>query len=145
MTHCDNCDHKNPEDAKFCESCGEKLVMGELKQKLTPCKDCGKEISKNAELCPNCGIRLRKTKQQDHYITKGITTRRDVWVAAALGFFLGPFGYLYLGRYGLCFLMFICGIIIVATLGFWAAPVLWVLWAFHQYMIAKEINEELSE
>ena len=24
MTHCDNCNQKNPEDAKFCESCGEK-------------------------------------------------------------------------------------------------------------------------
>lgn len=142
MVICKHCGEKNSNDAEFCESCGKELKKDI--PKLIPCKDCGKSISKNAEMCPNCGVRLKKTKAEYH-ITKGITTRKSPGTAAILGILFGPLGYLYVGRLGLCILWLIIGIILViATTGI-AAPILWIVWAVHQYSIAKRINEELDE
>lgn len=150
MVTCKHCGEKNPKDAEFCESCGKELKkdMGKKKsednQNLISCKDCGKLISKNAELCPNCGVRLKKTKV-DYNITRGITTKRSLGGAAALGILIGPFGYLYVKRFGLCIGWLIFGIILIAITGGIAAPFLWIGWAVHQYSIAKKINEELGE
>ncbi len=152
MITCKHCGEKNPTGAKFCESCGKELkeIISKTKQEkdkkgnLVPCKDCGKLISKNAELCPGCGVRLNKTKA-DYNITRGITTKRSSGTAAVLGILVGPFGYLYVRRFGLCIAWLIFGIILVAITGGIAAPFLWIGWAVHQYNIAKKINEELGE
>lgn len=148
MIICKECGEKNPEDAKFCEICGKHLKK-EAKTynetNLIPCKECNKPISKNAELCPNCGIRLKKMKHApDYAITRGITTRKSLGLAAVLGLFFGPFGYLYVRRYGLFIFWLIVGSILSVITGGIAAIILWIIWAIHQYSIAKRINEELG-
>src|SRR5919198_1024430 len=47
---CPNCQTVNPDDAKFCENCGNAL------EKL--CPNCGKPVSPNSKFCRNCGYRL---------------------------------------------------------------------------------------
>ncbi len=44
---CPECRHLNPENSKFCNECGSKLV--------TLCPDCGKRNPPRSELCSECG------------------------------------------------------------------------------------------
>lgn len=49
---CPNCQTTNPTSAKFCISCGNKMVSEEH------CPECGGIIVKGAKFCPNCGKKL---------------------------------------------------------------------------------------
>jgi hypothetical protein len=148
MVTCKNCGEKNLKDAKFCESCGKELKETTSKQKseknkqIAPCKDCGKLISKNAEVCPNCGVRLKRSSLNSD-ITRGITKPLKPLLGASGAILIGPFAYLYVRRYVLCVVWLILGgILSVITNGI-AIPFLWIGWACHIYIIAKQINEEL--
>jgi len=141
MVKCKHCKKENKKDAKFCADCGKPLISEKKESNLIPCKDCGKEISKNAEFCPNCGVSLKA--KPDASITKGITKRKDPATAAVLGVLFGPFGYLYLRRYGLFFLWLILSAILI-SLSFVFAPILWIVWGVHMYQTAKEINQQLG-
>jgi ABC-type oligopeptide transport system substrate-binding subunit/class 3 adenylate cyclase len=48
--HCLNCNTENPEQARFCLKCGQKLVLA--------CAACGTELPARAEFCISCGARL---------------------------------------------------------------------------------------
>jgi class 3 adenylate cyclase/tetratricopeptide (TPR) repeat protein len=50
MIICPNCQHKNPESAKFCENCGSILSRA--------CPSCGSAVSLGAKFCGNCGYKL---------------------------------------------------------------------------------------
>ena len=47
---CPNCKTENPENAKFCISCGEKMNTDEVS-----CVSCNKPIGKGVKFCPECG------------------------------------------------------------------------------------------
>jgi len=47
---CPNCSTENPEDARFCMSCGHSLEA--------PCPNCGTELPPNAKFCFNCGFEI---------------------------------------------------------------------------------------
>lgn len=49
---CSACGKSNPEGAKFCLNCGEKLASGKV------CPECGKELAADAKFCPYCGKKL---------------------------------------------------------------------------------------
>ena len=49
---CSVCGKANPEGAKFCLNCGEKLSSGK------ECPECGKELAADAKFCPYCGKKL---------------------------------------------------------------------------------------
>lgn len=49
---CSACGKSNPEGAKFCLECGEKLASGKQ------CPECGKELQPDAKFCPFCGKKL---------------------------------------------------------------------------------------
>ncbi len=47
---CSNCQATNPDDAKFCNNCGNRFNP--------PCPNCGQENPAGAKFCNNCGFRL---------------------------------------------------------------------------------------
>src|SRR6185295_16952052 len=47
---CANCGSQNPEEMKFCEECGTKLVH--------VCPSCGREVRPAAKFCGSCGTSL---------------------------------------------------------------------------------------
>ncbi len=47
---CSNCNHLNPEGARFCQNCGYSLE--------TPCPNCGTSNNLAARFCQNCGRQL---------------------------------------------------------------------------------------
>lgn len=98
--------------------------------KMMHCPDCGNEISENTETCPNCGLKLK--------LAEGISPG----FAAFLGLVIGPFGYVYIGNY----MFFVVGLIgalflILITSGV-IAPLLWMAFGVHQYIIAKDMKKE---
>jgi len=52
---CPKCRHENPEDARFCNGCGEKLEIA--------CPACGKVNPQGSRFCNGCGHDLRKTEE----------------------------------------------------------------------------------
>jgi class 3 adenylate cyclase len=48
--NCPKCQHKNPEDAKFCNECGNKLELA--------CPECGKMNPPGSKFCNGCGQML---------------------------------------------------------------------------------------
>lgn len=115
------------------------------------CKHCGKEIDPKAEICVHCGCRLRSSfstflENSEWTQLRPQRTAKSPGLAGFLGFifgwlFLGPLGYAYLGQWNWFWLTVVISIFAyVFTLGF-AYPLLPFLFAFHQYQMAKELNE----
>lgn len=48
---CPNCSHKNPEEAKFCQNCGQQLAG--------TCTNCGTPNEADAKFCMDCGKPLK--------------------------------------------------------------------------------------
>lgn len=51
---CTNCGYENPDTAKFCNECGEKL------EPETVCPECGCKNKAGAKFCNECGYRFHK-------------------------------------------------------------------------------------
>jgi ABC-type oligopeptide transport system substrate-binding subunit/class 3 adenylate cyclase len=54
---CNNCAFENPEDAKFCQNCGNPLML--------PCPECNTLNSAGVKFCKNCGHALTETTPAD--------------------------------------------------------------------------------
>jgi len=52
---CPQCQFENPDDAKFCNECGNKLEL--------VCPECGKVNQLASKFCSECGYELRKPKE----------------------------------------------------------------------------------
>lgn len=117
------------------------------------CKYCGKEISTQAEICPHCGARVRysvKSSVDRLLETKPIKEEKSPSLAAALGFllgwvFLGPLGYVYLGQWNWFWVTLIAYFIAMIPSFLFIYIFYPFLLAFHQYHMAKELNEKLRE
>ena len=116
------------------------------------CQNCGKEAENGSEYCVQCGSPLdRETVGGKLY--KYELTRlhvpddtRNPGVAASLGFFLGwillgPVGYVYLGQWNWFWLTFVIQIFAIPLTAGVAYILLPVIFAIHQYQMAKELNE----
>ena len=55
---CPKCGTANNVGAKFCQSCGTKLVV-----ETVNCPKCGEKVSVDAKFCPNCGNDMKATKK----------------------------------------------------------------------------------
>lgn len=115
------------------------------------CKYCGKEISTHAEICPHCGARVQYSVKStlDRLLElKTIKEEKSPTLAAALGFLLGwiglgPLGYVYLGQWNWFWVTLIAYfVLLIPSLGL-VLPFYPFLLAFHQYYMAKELNERL--
>jgi hypothetical protein len=119
------------------------------------CRHCGKEIEEKAELCVHCGRRLRSsisTWFENSELTqlKPQMTAKSPGLAGFLGFvlgwipFVGPFGYLYLGQWNWFWLtLVICVVALPLTAGI-AYVIFPFIFAFHQYQMARELNDILG-
>ena len=118
------------------------------------CKNCGKEVDQKAEICVHCGTRLRSSmssflENSEWTQLRPQQTVKSPGLAGFLGFvlgwcLLGPFGYLYLGQWNWFWITIVITIVgYPVTFG-----VAWVLFpfifAFHQYQMAKELNDMLE-
>lgn len=117
------------------------------------CRYCGKEIDEKAEICVHCGRRLRSSifsVLENNEVTRlrPVKEAKSTGLASFLGFFLswillGPVGYLYLGQWNWFWITLVISII-AYPLTFGLAYILFpFVFAFHQYQMAKEINEAL--
>ena len=115
------------------------------------CKHCGMEVEEKAELCVHCGRRLRSsfsTFLDNSELTqlRPQQSNKSPGLAGFLGFILGwfligPVGYLYLGQWN-WFWITIVITIIAYPLTFGIAYVVFpFIFAFHQYQMAKELND----
>jgi hypothetical protein len=118
------------------------------------CKFCAKEIEEKAEICVHCGRRVRSSiasilESSELTRLRPIKEGKSPGLAGFLGFFLswvllGPIGYLYLGQWNWFWITFAITII-AYPLTFGVAYVLFpFIFAFHQYQMAKELNEALE-
>jgi len=118
------------------------------------CKHCGKEVNDKAELCVHCGRRLRSSMSswfENSEVTqlRPQTTPKSPGLAGFLGFllgwvFLGPIGYIYLGQWNWFWLTLIIEIIAYPLTFLLAYPLFPFIFAFHQYQMARELNEALA-
>lgn len=119
------------------------------------CRFCGQEIGEEEQFCPHCGkdqgVALsadlaQKGRKLTRLKLPGET--KNPGAAASLGFFLGwiflgPVGYIYLEQWNWFWLTFILQLFVIPlTLGL-AYIIIPVIFAFHQYQMAKEINERV--
>jgi len=121
------------------------------------CRFCGSEIDDGAEHCPACGRKQRENGEsfsRKLYHTWEVTRlkptdeRKSPGVAAAIGFFfgwifLGPVGYIYLGQWNWFWLTFALQIFAYPLTLMTAYPLLPIVFAIHQYQLAKDINNLL--
>lgn len=55
---CPKCGASNTVGAKFCNSCGGKLIVDTV-----PCPKCGTGVNAEAKFCPECGTSMKATKK----------------------------------------------------------------------------------
>lgn len=118
------------------------------------CQHCGKEIEEGGTFCVYCGKGLeeetRPRGMYGHELTrlKIPEETRNPGIAAAIGFFLGwimlgPVGYVYLGQWNWFWLTFVIQIFAVPLTAGVAYVMLPIVFAIHQYQMARELNDQL--
>jgi len=118
------------------------------------CKHCGKQVDEKTELCPHCGRRLRSSistwfENSELTQVRPQKTAKSPGLAGFLGFvlgwlLLGPVGYIYLGQWNWFWLTLVITIV-AYPLTFGLAYVLFpFIFAFHQYQMAREINDAMA-
>jgi hypothetical protein len=118
------------------------------------CKYCGREVDEKAELCVNCGRRIRSSVSS--FLEGSEFTRlkpqrepKSPGLAGFLGFVLswllmGPVGYIYLGQWNWFFITVVISVVVyILTFGL-AYALFPFVFAFHQYQMARELNETLA-
>lgn len=63
---CSNCGAKNPQEAKFCSSCGTAIERPKVVEKVVEvirCRKCGEKMSVDAQFCPSCGTPVFEQKE----------------------------------------------------------------------------------
>jgi hypothetical protein len=118
------------------------------------CKYCGREVDEKAELCVHCGRRIRSSVAvliSDSELTRLKPQRepKSPGLAGFLGFVLswllmGPVGYIYLGQWNWFFVTVVISVVVyILTFGL-AYALFPFVFAFHQYQMARELNEMLA-
>ena len=117
------------------------------------CQYCGKKAPEESVYCESCGRPFEKAPPGGGKLYAYELTRltvpddtRNPGVAASLGFFLGwillgPVGYIYLGQWNWFWLTFVIQIFAIPLTAGVAYILLPVIFAIHQYQMAKELNE----
>ena len=86
---CPKCGNNNPDNAKFCMGCGEKLDCAEKQKPTIFCPSCGALNFANDEYCVNCLETLKPNKR----IEEKYTEPKNV-IGLLMGIFLGFLGLL---------------------------------------------------
>lgn len=71
---CPQCQHENPETARFCQECGQRLIVR--------CPSCGSEAGLSAKFCPECGQRFSSpgppSEVRDRFVSPQAYTPRHL-------------------------------------------------------------------
>lgn len=77
MKYCTNCGKKLPDNAKFCDECGTKIITEdqadfvERKQeyagKIRKCPSCGADIGSFTAICPECGHEINSSRISNEF------------------------------------------------------------------------------
>ena len=118
------------------------------------CKYCAKEIDEKAEICVHCGRRVRSSitsvlENSELTRLRPVKDPKSPGLAGFLGFFLGwvflgPIGYLYLQQWNWFWITFAITIVAVPLTAGMAYVIFPFIFAFHQYQMAKELNDQLG-
>lgn len=82
---CLSCGNELPDNALFCDNCGQKILQGndhsgnggiegnasEAKTTMNFCGECGAEIEIGTEFCGNCGATINRKTADEHFIFCG--------------------------------------------------------------------------
>ena len=70
MKRCNACGFENPDEGKFCKSCGTKL-----EEKITPkfCRHCGREVAAGTMYCVGCGKPLQSSVNTQTNVTPEVS------------------------------------------------------------------------
>jgi len=104
------------------------------------CSSCGEVIKQEAELCPECGTRQKKESDESgipehkQYELQKVADK-STGVAIALGIFVTPFAYVYVGKNMLALLNFLT--LNYFLLGFVIVPI-------HTWKIINDAQQELE-
>ena len=121
------------------------------------CQHCGDKAKEGSAYCESCGRPLVKAPPGGGKLYAYELTRltipeetKNPGVAASLGFFLGwillgPVGYIYLGQWNWFWLTFVIQIFAIPLTAGVAYILLPVIFAIHQYQMAKELNEMIAD
>ncbi len=120
------------------------------------CRYCGRELQEGADFCLGCGKELvpgkvpvtKKMYEYEIFRLKPPKETKNPGVAASLGFILGwlllgPVGYIYLGQWNWFWITFVIQIVAYPVTLFVVYPLFPILFAIHQYQMAKDLNEIL--
>lgn len=78
---CKKCDFNNQADAKFCERCGNPLMV--------KCKNCGKEFPADTAFCDNCGNNLSENNSNTQVSGYNSPERKQMSVLAVVSISIG--------------------------------------------------------
>ncbi|HVF99718.1 MAG TPA: adenylate/guanylate cyclase domain-containing protein [Chloroflexia bacterium] len=73
---CSNCAYQNPVEAKFCQNCGNRLLLN--------CPDCSTTNDRDARFCKNCGTKLQDAVTQASAGTSALSRPGGVSQQSAL-------------------------------------------------------------
>ncbi|MDZ7861047.1 MAG: hypothetical protein U5O15_10370 [Candidatus Krumholzibacteriota bacterium] len=116
------------------------------------CRYCGGEIGERDQFCQYCGREQDSPgiSKQSRKLTelKIPNETKNPGAASSMGFLLGwillgPVGYIYLEQWNWFWLTFIIQLFAIPLTFGLAYIVLPVVFAFHQYQMAKEINKRI--
>lgn len=117
------------------------------------CAICGAKLKEGTEFCDICGRAVsvhgeeRREAQRSEFLKiRKTRENKNPKAAAAFGFFLGwfflgPLGYVYLEQWNWFWFTFVIQIFAYPLTLFTAYPILPVVYALHQYQMAREIND----
>lgn len=115
------------------------------------CENCGGQIRDGADYCGSCGKQVRDGEApktgSGHELTRinAAKNRKNPKAAAVLGYFFGSLGYIYLGQWNWFFLGLVIWFVAIPMTLLSSLFVFPIVFAIHQYDMAKDINNLLAE
>ncbi len=58
VNKCPSCQQENAPGTKFCQNCGMKLEVAEIKPQSLLCPNCGVQVAQGTRFCPECGMKM---------------------------------------------------------------------------------------
>ncbi len=135
--YCRNCGNTVADNQEICLKCGVRPLSGD-----NHCQNCGVEVTPKQEICVKCGVRLAGgSVTGNDYVSP---SSKSPATAALLSFLILGVGQMYLGQLLKGVAMMLGGMVLAAITGFFAIPVLWVVYPLDAYLIGKKLQNGKS-
>lgn len=135
--YCRNCGNTIAENQEICLKCGVRPLSGDKH-----CQNCGIEVSPKQELCVKCGVRLAGGSAAGNGFVN--PSSKSPGTAALLSFLVLGVGQMYIGQVLKGVAMLLAAMVLISITGFFALPVLWVVYPLDAYLIGKKLKNGKS-